>query len=434
MLNGTTDTKVPVTVGIVADDLTGANDSAVQFASRGWHTSLALVHGPVSAPQRGCVIALVSDARAQQGDAARASTADAVARLCESGVDRMFLKIDSTMRGSVNDQITGALDAWAIRQPNAFAVVCPAYPEMGRTIAGGRLLVDGVGVETTAIGRDPVTPVSNSQLSVLLPDSTGIAAGDGGSAGLATRIGAAAASGCRVVVVDAATTEELDEIADAIATFGPRCVPVGAGGLAVAMSAIWGCAALHGVLGIRPRKPATRVLVVETSLHDMSRSQFERLSASLPASCVRVLVPSVEAALDTESIADWIARKIESDPHLPQLVLVRSPDARPAPGSEGLDRKSAAMAITSSLAIITEGVFNHAQVDAFVLVGGEGARAVLDRLDAQSIRVTEAIREGIPIGSIDGGKAHGLTVVTKAGGFGTSESLAEIVSELLNNV
>jgi uncharacterized protein YgbK (DUF1537 family) len=64
-------------------------------------------------------------------------------------------------------------------------------------------------------------------------------------------------------------------------------------------------------------------------------------------------------------------------------------------------------------------------------MGGEGARAVLNRFEAGAIVVTDAIREGIPVGLIQGGLADGLTVVTKAGGFGVASSIADILPELL---
>ncbi|MBC7723509.1 MAG: hypothetical protein H7146_02005, partial [Burkholderiaceae bacterium] len=62
---------------------------------------------------------------------------------------------------------------------------------------------------------------------------------------------------------------------------------------------------------------------------------------------------------------------------------------------------------------------------------GEGARAVLARFGAESVAVTAAIGEGTPIGTIDGGRLHGLTVVTKAGGFGSTSALSDLLPELL---
>ena len=128
-----------LTLGLIADDLTGATDTAVQFARRGWKTLLTLnasgcETAAVAKAATPSVLAVTTDARALDNAAAEQRTSDALARLLDAGINRIYLKIDSTMRGSVPGQIAGALAVWRETHPNAFAVVCPAYPRMGRTV------------------------------------------------------------------------------------------------------------------------------------------------------------------------------------------------------------------------------------------------------------------------------------------------------------
>ena len=49
---------------------------------------------------------------------------------------------------------------------------------------------------------------------------------------------------------------------------------------------------------------------------------------------------------------------------------------------------------------------------------------------ADAIRVHGTLAPGVPVGTILGGAAHGMRVVTKSGGFGRSDSLLEIVDRL----
>ncbi|WP_317231183.1 nucleotide-binding domain containing protein, partial [Clavibacter sp. MX14-G9D] len=88
--------------------------------------------------------------------------------------------------------------------------------------------------------------------------------------------------------------------------------------------------------------------------------------------------------------------------------------------------------VAAGLAAVAERVIARDGASALVLMGGEGARAVLSRQGADAILVRDAIREGIPVGVIEGGRLHGLAVVTKAGGFGPPSSLTDIVPELLD--
>ncbi|WP_104135988.1 four-carbon acid sugar kinase family protein [Cryobacterium sp. Y62] len=415
-----------VSVGIVADDLTGGGDSAVQFARDGWRTRLALTAPDSGATSHGTVLAVVSDARAQSAQLARMSTSEAVEALGNAGVNRLLLKIDSTMRGSVHAQIHGAVTAWRKLYDAAFAVVCPAYPAMKRTVQNGRVLANGQGVETTAVGTDPVTPVTTNLLSELVPGSVHISLGRGTPLEHAEQLRAAARNQTRVVTVDAATDADLMVLAEAVALLGAEAVPAGSAGLALALSQVW-CRDLAAAAESR-RVWAGRVVIVVSSLHDVARSQYDHLVGSTPPQHVRTFAPSLSVLLEPAAVGRWIAAELAAAPYLPAIVIVATPSERPAASTA---TETAAVIIADGLATITAAVFAHRSVGALVLMGGEGARAVLNRFEAGAIVVTDAIREGIPVGLIEGGLADGLTVVTKAGGFGVTSSIADILPELL---
>ena len=68
--------------------------------------------------------------------------------------------------------------------------------------------------------------------------------------------------------------------------------------------------------------------------------------------------------------------------------------------------------------------------DTVVLVGGDGAAAALHRVGADAIRLHGTLAAGVPLGTILGGAAHGMRVVTRSGGFGRSDFLVEIIDRL----
>ncbi|UKF30272.1 four-carbon acid sugar kinase family protein [Clavibacter phaseoli] len=438
--------RVPVgSVVLVADDLTGGADSAVQFARAGWAARLALGATVARHGDDGSVVAIVTDARAATPDEARGSTRAAVARAVADGDDRLFLKIDSTMRGTVQEQVEGALAAWSAREPDAVAVVCPAYPAMGRTVEGGLLLVDGAGVETTSVGRDPVTPVTTSALADLLPGSAHVdAAAD--AADLAVRIATASAGGVRVVTIDAVTTADLRFVAEALALLGSRAVPVGSAGLAAEMARVWGPGLVpasaittgrHAPAAADPDAEPDRprhVVVVVSSLHDVSRAQHADLVHAADTGSlgedVRTIAPSLDDLVGRG--ADEILADAQGDGPAPAVTIVLAPERAAVPSSDAPGSPTTAERVATGLALLAEGVIARREASALVLMGGEGARAVLSRQGADAIRVRDAIREGIPVGVIEGGRLHGLPVVTKAGGFGSPSALTDIVPELLD--
>lgn len=123
---------------IIADDLTGALDSAAPFAARGLHTEIALTpdavkSGLLQAPQ---VLSINLASREKPaGDAFRAL--HQVMETLPSDVT-LFKKVDSRLKG----HISAELDAI----PFTRALVAPAIPAFGRFVRDG--YVQGFGVAT----------------------------------------------------------------------------------------------------------------------------------------------------------------------------------------------------------------------------------------------------------------------------------------------
>jgi uncharacterized protein YgbK (DUF1537 family) len=103
-------------------------------------------------------------------------------------------------------------------------------------------------------------------------------------------------------------------------------------------------------------------------------------------------------------------------------VVVSTPtEARPAQQSRD---------VAAALADRVTAELQREPYDALVLIGGDGALAVLDRLGAAQIEIIDNLAPGTPHGTVVGGSAHGLQVVTRSGGFGHVDSLALIVNRL----
>lgn len=419
--------RAPVLVGIVADDLTGAADTAVKFATAGWPTVLDLPGGEPADAADG-VLAVSTDARAL-GEDARTVTAAAVTRLRGRGATHLYLKVDSTLRGSVAHQVAGALDAW--EAPGAVAVVCPAYPAMGRTVDGGVALAGGRRLQDGPAGRDPVTPVATSVLGELLPGAVHLGrpgAGPPDRAGAAllaaVREAAFGDAGARVVTVDATGDVDLEAVAVAVAGGGPGLVPVGSAGLAGALARRWSRSPPLSTPSSRqqPDAPVHRagaVLVLVTSLHDVAREQTGVLRDGWPHPAVH-LAPSHGDLAHDGARTRWLATADRS-PRPDLLVLTAPPEPRGAAAAPG---------VAAALADVVAALHRRDPLRAVVAVDGDGAEALVRRWAATGMAVTGALAEGVPHGVLLGGTADGLPLATKAGGFGAPGTLLDVVQRL----
>jgi uncharacterized protein YgbK (DUF1537 family) len=120
----------PLDVRVLADDLTGALDSAVAFAG-GDGIAVTGRPGTAGAPPPGR--RAVDAATREAGTAEAVRRHAALARWLAAG-DVSFKKVDSLLRGHVGAEIAACVDGGGY----ARAVVAPAFPAHGRVTRAGR--------------------------------------------------------------------------------------------------------------------------------------------------------------------------------------------------------------------------------------------------------------------------------------------------------
>lgn len=118
----------------VADDLTGAADTAGPFAAKGY-SSIVWLHG--------ANVTEACDVRVFETSSRHTDPAEAYRRvhaiLQEHKNARVFKKFDSTLKGNLGAELLAVRDATNCRQ----VIVASAHPLMGRTMRNGELILNG---------------------------------------------------------------------------------------------------------------------------------------------------------------------------------------------------------------------------------------------------------------------------------------------------
>ncbi|SDE17745.1 four-carbon acid sugar kinase family protein [Glycomyces harbinensis] len=444
-------------VAVVADDMTGAADCALAFGEAGWRAHLELGDGwtPFPGDDAHAAAAFSTDARASAD--ARAATERAVRAARAAGADRIYLKVDSTGRGTLADQIAGARAAL----DDPLTVICPAFPAVGRTVEAGRLRVDGREATEGVAGADPITPLRSSDLTVLVPGARTALAGatgartadrlpaepsdspiadrlladdsaareedrstDGASGPHADRL-VAGASG--PLILDATTEGDLDRLAVRIADLEERqpVLAVGSAGLARALARVWHSAP-HDVTVPAPGtdlvvvsslNPATRAQVAHAEAHGAVHGELdvERMSDAELEAAVGDLLRSGRPAIASTSAP--VAEKTSLGGNGPDLATVPRGSAEPTEGV-GAQRIAQRLGAAAARAVLAErpGVVGF--------VGGDGASAALTALGEPRALVAGRIAPGVPLLRLP---VTGLAAWTKAGGFGPPTLLTDLI-------
>ena len=127
---------------IIADDLTGANDTGVQFTKNGYRTSVLILDDKfknMECKNLHDVLVIDTETREVGENVARGKLARMLKEI-KFGVsenDIVYKKIDSTLRGNAGAEIEEILRNFK----QQFCLLSPSFPPHQRVTLGGNLIV-----------------------------------------------------------------------------------------------------------------------------------------------------------------------------------------------------------------------------------------------------------------------------------------------------
>ena len=235
-------------VGIIADDLTGANDTALQFQQRGASTKILLDAECEPKVKAGTEVwALSSESRNVPVEVAISRVERAVTTFTENFTfDYYYKKIDSTLRGHIALETLTMLN---ILEYDA-AIIIPAFPQEGRITVGGYHMAKGVPIGRTEIAIDPHSPITESHVPTLLKMQLGEPASEmvgtidlrtvmNGAGPVLVRINELLKEGKKLIVADATSLTDIEQIALAINKCDKKLLPTGTAAGAQVLSKYW---------------------------------------------------------------------------------------------------------------------------------------------------------------------------------------------------
>ncbi|OWA37463.1 serine kinase [Saccharibacillus sp. O16] len=423
-------------LAIIADDLTGANDSGVQLSRNGLKTTV-LFDMDAEAVGTYEAVAFDTDSRAMESQQAYDRVRAAAEFLLNSGFPDIFKKVDSTMRGNVGSEIDAVYDAL---KPD-FVMFVPGYPKNNRTVLNSTLYLDGVPIGETEIAKDPKTPVTLSNLIELLELQTsrqiGTLTADDLALGrehLLTKLDHYAREGAAYIVVDSTEERHLKQILADLKSAPYRLTWAGSAGLANYLPAYY---------DLPSRTQASRidgdpgaVLTVVGSVNRNSRTQLGRLLERPDVHAVAfdswkaVASPEEkeaeirrvfdEALVGAERGLDVAVYSTGTPEHIEQAWRVGE--------AAGFSRTEISNEIVKALADVCAPLLERGLFKGVSMSGGDTAKQVCLRWGIKGFELLDELEIGVPISTFLGKK--GLYVITKAGGFGTEHVFEHAIEKL----
>jgi D-threonate/D-erythronate kinase len=363
---------------LIADDLTGACDTGVQFVRCGLSCRVELNFRNHCAPAAADVLAFNTNSRVKTAEQSRRKIEELALRCSGLKANAIFKKVDSTLRGNVGEEIIAALRTFHCEA----AIIAPAFPATRRLVRDGILhwadfsgsgQIDICGM----LARQGISPEKLVPIGSASQDPV-------------AELNAHLRDGKQFFVMDCTCQHDLHSAVALGTAISRRILWVGSAGLGIALAERMARSGSR-----RSVSPMTDVpmLFVIGSTHPASLRQK---AALLEATNAIEVAPATEASTAAR-------RALRAKRHL--IVTI---------DREKIGEFSLRQFFDSLLGI---------RVAALFFTGGDTGMLVCNAIGAHSIDLRDEIEPGFPWGFLDGGMFHDLPVASKSGGFGDPDAL-----------
>lgn len=422
-------------IGIIADDLTGANDTSLQLFLRGCKTQVAFGEDiSIDENLKTEVFAMSTETRNVDAKTAHEKVLNVSENILKKyNFEYIYKKIDSVLRGNIAVEVVTLLDSLEYDA----AVIFPAFPNEGRTTIGGFHLVKGIPLQRTEVSRDPACPIMESNIINLLKSQlpeemanyTDLISLDvvmKGAGPILTKLNDIISKGKKLIVADAVSTTDLEQIAFAVTKSSYKILPVGSAGAAQALGKIWHPDTDEDLVK-EPQVPNLPKLVVSGSATDLTASQIKRLQENdnIENTYFIAIKPQNIFSNDFEEIAQRVLNNLIKDNtviiHSSELIE-NTEELSSLLIENELTKEVFISKICDYLASVTKTVLSQKEA-VLITVGGETSYKCCRAIGSKNLQIIDTVAPAIPLG-VD---HKGQLIVTKSGNLGTQNTLIDVV-------
>ena len=412
---------------IISDDLTGANDTGVQYTKQGFKTLVTVKTDEdfLNLVSRDYdVISINADTRAMLPQDAYRTVFELVGKFKDDKVEYIYKKIDSLVRGNPGVELDAVMDAVGART----AIVTTSYPEVGRKLVNGRFeLMDGDGNASIinvidVFSQDMKRRVLGVSLSTIRE----------GPEKIVEYMNKGVIDGYQIFVMDAVEDSDLAIIKEAALLMEYPPVLCGSAGLAKQLSLDRKISVTKAVNN-KARGKSKITLIMIGSRNNITSSQMKALEKEIGVPKVTIFTEDVfngNKDKMIQDIADQVNSLISSGCRLLAVVVDTLFTEFKVQLKDQEQYIIDSMRIAKTIGELSRIIYESNPIDTIISSGGDTSQQILEALGAKGVLLENEIVSGIPIGRIIEGIADGSTIITKSGGFGDKDSLIKTVEFL----
>lgn len=404
-----------VEILIIADDLTGAIETGVEFAKQG--ISTRVIHSPDTDLNQildeidSTVIVFNTESRHIDQEEAARRVGRVVKISRERGIKRFYKKTDSTMRGNVGAEI----EAFQKETGKHAIPFIPAHPKLKRFTKEGHHYIGEQLLHQTEFGNDPFEPIEISFLPGLLQKQTNL------------KVSLVAGSGYDtlqknkgILVFDCQSEKELEKIGTALLKNNLHNSIAGSAAM---------CELLPILFNLKSEKleiPKLHkpTLLVNGSLNNISLNQV-RFADERGIKIITLPKKMLSCSnLKTSQHFSQMLTEVREVIQAGRNVILSSSDIQTEPNKKNYD-KNEYKVVSKQIGSIVAEIFSELHMSSLFVIGGDTLMGIMNRLNCDFIAPLTEILPGVGL-SMASFQNQSIQILTKPGGYGDKDVIVQI--------
>lgn len=437
---------------VIADDLTGANDTGVQFSKQGYSTQVAIISDNqfehpaelkklADTLQHETIDVLVIDTETRDVDDATARVR--IHSLLESihpkAEDIVYKKVDSTLRGKIGVE----LDECMRLLRKDVCIFTPSFPQAKRITVGGYLIVHDQPLGLSEYYSGDLTPEDASFIPSLLQADTifpitriDLREVIKGQQAILQDIREAYDGGQKIIVIDALNDTQLQEILSSSFAYQGSVLYAGSAGLANSLSTMYNGSRRER---IPVKKFPAPVCIVSGTRRSIVQQQIAYLQEKLEVfECVIDIerIFGQRTSLLEQTVNEVVAA-LQQGRH---TLLYPAPRYHTKQAIQALlakisgELRSLELSIRAFFGELLAQIMEMHPIRNLILTGGDTAIGICSALQIDHLRIVDELLPGIPLSVGRYRDTFEMNLVTKAGGFGDEDTLYTLIQQLVPSV
>ena len=419
-------------IGVVADDTNGANDIGIMFSNNHYSVKVVTYQEDIELSKDVNVLIIDTDSRLDKPEVSYEKVFKATRYLKKLGCSLYYNKTCSVFRGNIGREFDAMLDALA----ENFAVITLAFPKNGRKTVNGIHTVYGKLLEESEFAKDPVHPMTESNLVSILQKQTSrkvslitLETVRQGAEKLRAAIEALRQE-ANYCIIDAETQKDLTIVAKAVHNYPILC---GSSAIAEELPQFLAEDKYPSVLDRVNIRDDKGVLVIAGSLTPQTKAQ----TAYLSSLGTHTIIIDSRKVFSADSRKQEVLRAAEEAVKILKQgkdVLVMADNREEIVAeTKGMGRElqfdplRVSKLVSAALAEIADRLVTGTGLKRLIVAGGDTSGTVCRRLGIKGNYVLKEIETGLPSGLAIGRE---LLIVLKSGSFGKEDFLLRAIKHL----